>query len=113
MEPIEYLMVGKETAMQGMVDESFVQGLVHVGKADVIASFLENVLQSLGLLFAVRTDIKGIPLVQELLKTSTNQFEILVEYGLGLRLKLHRRLRSSRWLVSRYRYRYRLYIPSP
>ena len=57
METVEYLMVCKNAAVQSMVDEPFVQRAVYRFKTDIITSFLENVLQTVGLFHAVGTDI--------------------------------------------------------
>ena len=57
METVEYLMIGKNTAMQRMVDESFVQGTVYSCKLYFIASFTENINQTVGLFYTVRTNV--------------------------------------------------------
>ena len=53
METVEYLMIGKNTAMQRMVDESLVQGAGYSRKINFIASFTENIDQTVGLFYTV------------------------------------------------------------
>ena len=57
METVEYLMIGKDAALQGMVDESFMQSTIYRLEGNLISPLLKYITQAVGLLHAIRADI--------------------------------------------------------
>ena len=60
MKAVKYLMIGKDATLQSMVNESFMQGTVNRFKRNLIAPFLKNITQTIGLFHTIRADIKTI-----------------------------------------------------
>ena len=101
MESVKYLMISEETSFQSMVSESLVQSLVHISKGDIVSTFLENVLQTLGLLLAIGTDIESISFRHEFTETTAHQLEILMKNRLSLSIESKGSLRCTRRLVAK------------
>ena len=85
VEPVEYLVVGKEAALAVVVHESLVQGFVHGHKVYVVAlQFLaaEDVLEALLLLGAVGKDVERVAFQDVVLESLCQEVEVLVEQWL-------------------------------
>ena len=85
---VEYLVVGEEGHMQVVVAEAGVQGVVNRCELDACLLVVEDALQAVRLLLAVGQDIEVGPLVLKLLESIDEQVEVLVEYRLGMSVKL-------------------------
>ena len=60
MKTVKYLMIGKNTAMQRMIDKSFMQSTVYSCKIYFITTLTKDICQSVRLFYTVRTYINGI-----------------------------------------------------
>ena len=101
METVENLMVGKDTAAQGMVNESLVQSMVYRFELDAVSPFLKNILQTVGLLHTVRTNEQTVTPLQIVGQRAGDQIEILMENRLYRSFELQRGLRCTHSLASK------------
>ena len=88
-------MVSKTRHTHRGISESSMNGLIYRNEGDVIATFLEDGLQALGLLGTVGKDIKLITTSDEIGERLLDQLKVLMEERLGRCLKGHRRLHRS------------------
>ena len=92
METVEDLMVGEEASPQTVVHKAGMQCAVYRLEGQVAAPLaqfvaIENLSQALRLLHTVGKDIQAVALQHIVFEGAGEQFEILVEKGLGRDVK--------------------------
>ena len=95
METVEYLVVGKHAEPLVVVDEASMQRLLH-GFETNLALLGKDILQAFQLLGTVSQNKQLVVLCQIVLQRSLQQFEILVELGLGRCVERQRRIGRTR-----------------
>ena len=107
METVENLVVSKYAEFAVRIHKTSMEGLLdglegNSGNRTSAHRFhlCEDILQSLQLFAAVCQNIELIAVSQILLQRLLQQFEILVELGLGRNMEGERGIRGKRWMVA-------------
>ena len=82
METVKYLMVGEDNQFAVVIHETLVQGLLHRLEANAQLHVVEDALQAVRLLRAVRQNVYVVLLLLIAQQFAGEQIEILVEHGL-------------------------------
>lgn len=65
VETVENLVVGEETAFQPVVDEPLMEGGRRGGERNLVGTFLEDGVETLGLFLGIGQDINLVALTEE------------------------------------------------
>ena len=105
METVEYLMIGKETHVQVVIGESFVQGLIHRLELYVVVASLylfavEYVAQTFCLFLAVGKYVELVAHEAIILKRTGEKVEVFVEKRLRSDVEFDGGIRRSSGLMT-------------
>ena len=76
-------MIGEETVFPFIIHKSGMDGTIHGGEANVIATILKDSLQTVGLIFGIAEDLYAVTFRDEIAETIGNEIEILMVKSLG------------------------------
>src|SRR5574344_2166892 len=79
METVEYLMIGEDTHLQRMIDETGMQSLLDRSESNVVSPIFENMSDTSRLFRTIATYIDMIPFLQIVIEELRYQFKILMK----------------------------------